>query len=932
MTHYFDRNPQSFRLLFGLIALVPLLAAAMNVYHYINAGSDDTIFADSQSRLYINTNLPGKAVKAPQKFLGDELYYSLKRGDLLLSINRQPVSSVAQVKKILDSQRPLDIVMFTVQRPTKRDHFLSFVVTRRFIPSDFLTEIPQTVYIYDVPAGGAADRAGLKVGDLIYRIDRRLFEGARAADFLVRRSLAGQKLTYDLIRDNREMTIDVTMARVQISLFIVLFQICGFLWIFVGFFLGMARPQLAAGRILALGLFFCGISFTLLVNRGYLESYWQTVLLTLFAFPSHFFGIATLFYASLLFPAEIPRLLNKQWIPVGQYTIAFGGTIACIINPRLYSFAILSFLCYEAFIKIRYRRLIPHQYKIRDRFLKILTVIALTTLLVYAFLLDALPTIWQVLMPCVTISLLLAGYLITIARYRLLGFQIKRSFQYSFVSGLWYLLLLALFVASLWTISLNEINLPNFRLTSSTIEIASTPMEEERQESLQKFAAMLLGLVLAFAYLTVGKQGLGWLRQKFHRSPYDVHKVTHELNDLMTQRLPLEDLAKGMVGKLADLMFLKQVGVLFYRDNQIVAFQEAFPSLGPEASFSPERGHELCETMKRYRSELCVDYLETDLKGMLADLGYRYVYPIHSKEVLVGLLMVGEKLSEITFRHDDFAFLSTTSRQASIAIENSFLYEVVTKQERFKQELDIARRIQLTSLPQTTPKIRGLSIAGTSLPALEVGGDFYDYYTEGTSKLTVVVGDVSGKGTSAALYMSKIQGIFRTLLQESLSPLGLFKKANPLIYKELDSASFITALGAQFNMETNTVSFSRAGHLPLAHLAADAPKAVYVDSKGMALGLESGVLLAKIQGQEELGIAPQDLFVMASDGITEAFNEVGEAFGEDRLLTLMTEHRECCPQDLMDKILSDVQQFSGSCEQHDDQTLVVIRIEPETKT
>jgi serine phosphatase RsbU (regulator of sigma subunit) len=105
-----------------------------------------------------------------------------------------------------------------------------------------------------------------------------------------------------------------------------------------------------------------------------------------------------------------------------------------------------------------------------------------------------------------------------------------------------------------------------------------------------------------------------------------------------------------------------------------------------------------------------------------------------------------------------------------MAMENAFLYEELAEKERMKHELAIARRIQLASLPQKTPVVKGLEIAGSSLPALEVGGDFFDYLNGSTDHLTVVVGDVSGKGTSAALYMSKVQGILRSLHPREPSP------------------------------------------------------------------------------------------------------------------------------------------------------------------
>jgi len=928
MKRSFDHHPNAFRLLFLLVALAPLATAVLNFYHYLNRGIDQTIFANSESQLYVQRPITARLLNNRQKQVQDDPYYSIQVGDLVLRVNDQPVGTIEDFNRQFSNLGANAFIKLTVQRPTQPGLFLEFQLIRRFLPNDVVREIPRTIYIYDVPKGGAADRAGLQVGDLIYRIDGREFAGARAADYLVRRSLAGQTLTYDIIRNNRMLSLDVTMARVQISLLVLLLQICGFLWVATGIFLAMTRPQLAAGRLLSLGLFFCGISFTLMVNRGYLESDWQRLLLIVFTFPSHFFGISLLLHASYYFPMEKTKLIAMGWPRFSSYPIALVATVVSIyFTFRLYFIWIVLIIGVDLFITYKYRRFISRQHRSQERPIIIGLVIATLIILVWALFRLQLPSLWRTLLPCLTISIILASYIITIARYRLLGFQVKRSLLYGLVASFWGFSLTVLFLVGLWFLSKTEIALPNLRLTASTIEINDAPMNAKRAEDLQRFSAMILGLAIAIGFFGIGRRGVHWLRHKFHRSPYDFHKVTQELHDLMATRLPLNALAKGIVTKLAKLMFLKQVGIIFYRDKNVVAFQEAFEPNDPDRPLCMDLSRALCETMKRYRSELCVDYLEPRLKAMLVSQGYRYIYPIYSKDTLVGLLMVGEKLSEFTFRHNDFAFLSTTSRQASVAIENGFLYEKITEQERFKQELNLARRIQLTSLPQSTPKVKGLKIAGTSMPALEVGGDFYDYFTEGENVLTAVVGDVSGKGTSAALYMSKLQGIFRTLFQENLSPMALFIKANAILYRELDKASFITALGARFDMNAGEVKYSRAGHIPLIHLRAGNDKAEYLPSSGMGLGLECGELLRQIQEEHTRKFCPGDLFLLVSDGITEAYNLDNQPYGEDRLLRVLEQCRDFPPQKILTTILTSVGDFCQNCEQHDDQTLVVVRIE-----
>ena len=156
----------------------------------------------------------------------------------------------------------------------------------------------------------------------------------------------------------------------------------------------------------------------------------------------------------------------------------------------------------------------------------------------------------------------------------------------------------------------------------------------------------------------------------------------------------------------------------------------------------------------------------------------------------MGVIAVGDKMSESAFNTEDIAYLESISKYSATAIENLFLYSDLSKQERIKQELEIARRIQLSSLPEELPNINGIDIAGGSLPAMEVGGDFFDIYQYSESQILLVIGDVSGKGTSAALYMSKIQGILQTLKDFKLSPKDLLSKSNSLIYGYLRKIFF----------------------------------------------------------------------------------------------------------------------------------------------
>ena len=172
-----------------------------------------------------------------------------------------------------------------------------------------------------------------------------------------------------------------------------------------------------------------------------------------------------------------------------------------------------------------------------------------------------------------------------------------------------------------------------------------------------------------------------------------------------------------------------------------------------------------------------------------------------------------------------------------------FLYEELAEQERIKHELDIARRIQEGLLPKKNPSLKGLDVAGISIPAMSVGGDYFDYIQLGPKKLLVVVADVSGKGMSAALYMSKIQGMVQLAAHMYKTPKEMLIQINRRIFEGIERKSFITMILAMFDLQKNEVRICRAGHNKA--LIGVNGKLEFLSAHGIGLGLERGKFLKK---------------------------------------------------------------------------------------
>jgi sigma-B regulation protein RsbU (phosphoserine phosphatase) len=290
---------------------------------------------------------------------------------------------------------------------------------------------------------------------------------------------------------------------------------------------------------------------------------------------------------------------------------------------------------------------------------------------------------------------------------------------------------------------------------------------------------------------------------------------------------------------------------------------------------------------------------------------------------LIGFINAGPKLSGKVYSQEDIDLLSTVGGQAAIAIENARLHQSEIEIQRFEKELALARDIQQSLLPKANPVINGLDISGISIPASTVGGDYYDYIELGDGKLLVVVGDVSGKGVSAALYMSKIQGMIQVIAPMHEHPRDMLVQVNRRIYESMERKSFITMILALFDLRRKEVLICRAGHSKA--LIGVNGSLEYLRGGGIGLGLERGPVFEQELEEIRRPLHSNSLFVFYSDGLTEAMNEREVPFGEETVFDLVRSRRSMTAQQLQDTILTSVEEYRGTAEQNDDLTVVVVK-------
>jgi serine phosphatase RsbU (regulator of sigma subunit) len=291
-----------------------------------------------------------------------------------------------------------------------------------------------------------------------------------------------------------------------------------------------------------------------------------------------------------------------------------------------------------------------------------------------------------------------------------------------------------------------------------------------------------------------------------------------------------------------------------------------------------------------------------------------------------------EKLRQGSFGHQ----IKATSRDQLGDLAESFntmsrdiqdLLRQQAEKERLEEELRIAREIQMSLLPaQGAVTLAGLRIAALCLPAAEVGGDYYDLIPLSDTRMGVLVADVSGKGTSAALYMAELKGLVLSLSRIYDSPARLLAEANRILAGTLDSRSFITMTYAVVDTAERRLRYARAGHNPIIHLPAGSSATRVLAPPGMGLGMDPGDRFEQVLQEADVALVSGDTFLFFTDGLSEAMNPSAELFGERRLRDVIEQGEAMGSEELKDRILSEIRSFVGDAAQHDDMTLVLLKV------
>lgn len=394
----------------------------------------------------------------------------------------------------------------------------------------------------------------------------------------------------------------------------------------------------------------------------------------------------------------------------------------------------------------------------------------------------------------------------------------------------------------------------------------------------------------------------------FYAERVDYQRALLDLSQDLPRLINSEHIINVLAFRIQHIMHVDAVGLVTFRDGEIDR------KIG--LTVPKEMIDELLATH-------ALRYVNAEHSSAFGNVAL--IIPMLVQSNIIGAIAVGYKISGQLFSQSDIDLLSTVAVQAAIALENSRLHEATLEREKMQRELELARTLQESLLPASVPRFEHLDIAGCSLPAEYVGGDYFDYFILSPTKILLAIGDVSGKGVAAALYMAKLQGMMQIAARMAHSPKEILEKLNYELYGTIDKRSYITLTLALFDIEAERVTIARAGHTkPLLFME----NAVHeIHSIGLGLGLEKGLLFGKTLQEVEIPLKKGQIFLLYSDGLNEACNEQKDQFGISSISEILQDNASSeSATILQNTLLRRLAEFIGKAEQHDDVTMICIRV------
>jgi phosphoserine phosphatase RsbU/P len=453
--------------------------------------------------------------------------------------------------------------------------------------------------------------------------------------------------------------------------------------------------------------------------------------------------------------------------------------------------------------------------------------------------------------------------------------------------------------------------------------------------------AVLAGLLLLLRSQYT-KNLSSWLDRKFFREAYNSEQLLAELSHRVRKYNESGPMLEMVMKSLAETLHIDKIAVLL-RGGKTFQLQQAlginidgFPNNGsvqlPMNSTTVRNLMRINTPVQLYRENpdgwlLLASSSERDL---LDRMSAELLLPLSGRDQLMGLITLGPKRSEEPYTPSDLRLLESVATQTGLALEIGNLARSLaneaTQRERIHREIEVAREVQERLFPQEFPAIDGVSLAGHCRPQQGVGGDYYDSFLLDDGRMGLAIGDVSGKGISAALLMASLRASLRGMTLDAPHDLAaMMEKVNRLVYEASATNRYATFFFATYDMARRELIYVNAGHNApfLIRRCGDKVHVERLEAGGPVVGL---LPFAKYEEQRCI-LQPGDLLLAYTDGISEAMTEHEEEWGEDRMLAAAATLPVGSAQQVLDHLFSEADQFTGNAPQFDDMTLLVLKLQ-----
>jgi len=411
-------------------------------------------------------------------------------------------------------------------------------------------------------------------------------------------------------------------------------------------------------------------------------------------------------------------------------------------------------------------------------------------------------------------------------------------------------------------------------------------------------------------------------------------QIVNDLSLAIAETLSVNDVLEKILNDLFLVFPQAERGFIMLREG---ASEELVPKAVKYRH--PEKGDRISvsstiinEAILHRRSVLSADALEDDRfrrQVSVADYEIHSVMcvPLIYKERILGIIHIDTTQPDAHFSKDDLSLLTGIATQAAMGLASAKMHEALLKRQRLERDLQIAMRIQRQFLPRSSPRLPGYSFVSHYTPAFEIGGDFFDFIRLGENLIGIVIGDVSGKGISAALMMARLTSDIRFFASRLIKPARVLKELNDVFYRELSEHGFVTLIFACLDTRAHTLLIGNAGHLP-ALLVRDGEGVTRKINR--TVGFPLGVMDNSTYDEEQVHLNIGESIVFYTDGLIEAMNREKKLYTLERVETILRKV-PAHPETMMSAILEDVQSFVKDAPQSDDLTLITFGRPPERR-